>query len=41
MASYLYCDFSESAPTKPEIGYGYIEEKGDDVISFKEKTKCK
>ena len=24
-------------PTKPEIGYGYIERKGDDVISFREK----
>ncbi|WP_026706982.1 mannose-1-phosphate guanylyltransferase [Flavobacterium frigidarium] len=24
-------------PTKPEIGYGYIEKKGDDVISFREK----
>jgi mannose-1-phosphate guanylyltransferase len=25
------------APTKPEIGYGYIERRGDDVISFREK----
>lgn len=24
-------------PTKPETGYGYIERKGDDVISFREK----
>ncbi|MCV9927412.1 sugar phosphate nucleotidyltransferase [Flavobacterium sp. LS1R49] len=24
-------------PTKPETGYGYIESKGDDVISFREK----
>jgi mannose-1-phosphate guanylyltransferase len=24
-------------PTKPEIGYGYIERKGDDVVSFREK----
>lgn len=24
-------------PTKPETGYGYIEFKGDDVISFREK----
>lgn len=24
-------------PTKPEIGYGYIERQGDDVISFREK----
>jgi mannose-1-phosphate guanylyltransferase len=24
-------------PTKPEIGYGYIEKKGDDVLSFREK----
>ncbi|MGO4821872.1 MULTISPECIES: mannose-1-phosphate guanylyltransferase [unclassified Flavobacterium] len=24
-------------PTKPEIGYGYIERKEDDVISFREK----
>ncbi|MFV8374669.1 mannose-1-phosphate guanylyltransferase [Flavobacterium sp. LB1P71] len=24
-------------PTKPEIGYGYIERKGDDVLSFREK----
>jgi mannose-1-phosphate guanylyltransferase len=23
--------------TKPETGYGYIERKGDDVISFREK----
>jgi mannose-1-phosphate guanylyltransferase len=22
-------------PTKPETGYGYIERKGDDVISFR------
>lgn len=24
-------------PIKPEVGYGYIERKGDDVISFREK----
>lgn len=24
-------------PTKPETGYGYIERKGDDVLSFREK----
>ena len=24
-------------PTKPETGYGYIESRGDDVISFREK----
>jgi mannose-1-phosphate guanylyltransferase len=24
-------------PTKPETGYGYIERKGDDVVSFREK----
>ena len=24
-------------PTKPEVGYGYIERKGDNVISFREK----
>jgi mannose-1-phosphate guanylyltransferase len=24
-------------PTKPEIGYGYIERRGDDVLSFREK----
>lgn len=24
-------------PTKPETGYGYIERRGDDVISFREK----
>lgn len=24
-------------PTKPEIGYGYIERSGDDVLSFREK----
>lgn len=24
-------------PTKPETGYGYIESKGDDVVSFREK----
>lgn len=24
-------------PTKPEIGYGYIERNGDDVVSFREK----
>jgi mannose-1-phosphate guanylyltransferase len=23
--------------SKPETGYGYIERKGDDVISFREK----
>ena len=24
-------------PTKPEVGYGYIERKGDNVVSFREK----
>jgi mannose-1-phosphate guanylyltransferase len=24
-------------PTKPETGYGYIEHKGDEVVSFREK----
>lgn len=26
-------------PTKPETGYGYIERKGEDVLSFREKTQ--
>jgi mannose-1-phosphate guanylyltransferase len=33
----IHCNFGIVA-TKPETGYGYIERKGDDVISFREKT---
>jgi mannose-1-phosphate guanylyltransferase len=28
-------------PTKPETGYGYIQHKGEDVVSFKEKPSFK
>jgi mannose-1-phosphate guanylyltransferase len=34
----FYCYFG-IIPSKPEIGYGYIERKGDDVPSL-EKTEC-
>tara|TARA_R110002124_G_scaffold81872_15_gene215430 strand:- start:36 stop:1040 length:1005 start_codon:yes stop_codon:yes gene_type:complete len=37
MASQGYIVTFGIVPTKPEIGYGYIERKGDDVISFREK----
>jgi mannose-1-phosphate guanylyltransferase len=31
---WIYVTFG-IVPTKPETGYGYIERKGDDVISFR------
>jgi mannose-1-phosphate guanylyltransferase len=34
-SKWIYCYFW-IVPTKPETGYGYIERKGDDVISFRE-----
>ena len=37
MASNGYIVTFGIVPTKPEIGYGYIERKGDDVVSFREK----